>query len=46
MGAVVFSAFCAWAPVAWAVGVGTSADLMSAVLAFAGKVFCGATEIA
>jgi hypothetical protein len=32
MGAVVFSAFCAWAPVAWAVGVGTSADLMSAVL--------------
>ena len=46
MGAVVFSAFCAWAPVAWAVGVGTSADLMSAVLAFAGKIFCGATEIA
>ena len=46
MGAVVFSAFCAWALVAWAVGVGTSADLMSAVLAFAGKVFCGATEIA
>ena len=30
---MVFSAFCAWAPVAWAVGVGTSADLMSAVLA-------------
>ena len=41
MWAVVFSAFCAWAPVAWAVGVGTSADLMSAVLAFAGRFFVG-----
>ena len=42
----MFSASCAWAPEGWAVGVGTSADLMSAVLAFAGMVFCGAKEIA
>ena len=40
IGAAVFLASCVWELEGWVVGVGTSADLVNAVWAFAGMTFC------